>query len=113
MVRYLNIFMEQFCSLAQASFHHILFFYEKKHNNSFWAKLHLVLYSLVIDWLPNLNFDLVEKNKKTPQQNKKTNESELMEVDNLIKEQKRSLFVDLPKEIELKISDLTIDQQVT
>jgi len=55
----------------------------------------------------------VKKNKKTPQKNKKTNESELMEVDNLIKEQKRSLFVDLPKEIELKISDLTIDQQVT
>jgi len=62
--------------------------------------------------LSNLNFDLVEKNKKTPQQTIKTNESELMEVDNLIKEQKRSLFVDLPKEIELKISDLTIDQQV-
>ncbi|KAL4148797.1 hypothetical protein QTP88_002952 [Uroleucon formosanum] len=54
----------------------------------------------------------VEKNKKTPQKNKKTNEPELMEVDNLIKGQKRSLFVDLPKEIELKISDLTIDQQV-
>jgi len=55
----------------------------------------------------------VDKNKKTPQMNKNTNESELMEVDNLIKGQKRSLFVDLPKEIELKISDLTIDQQVT
>ncbi|KAL5232641.1 hypothetical protein ACI65C_000051 [Semiaphis heraclei] len=54
----------------------------------------------------------VEKNKKIPQKNKKTNESKLMEVDNLIKGQKRSLFVDLPKEIELKISDLTIDQQV-
>jgi len=63
--------------------------------------------------LSNLNFDLVENNKKTPQTNKKTNEPEFMEVDNLIKEQKRSLFVDLPKEIELKISDLTIDQQVT
>lgn len=55
----------------------------------------------------------MEKNKKTPQKNKTTNDSELMEVDNLIKGQKRSLFVDLPKEIELKISDLTIDQQVT
>lgn len=54
----------------------------------------------------------VEKNKKTPQKNKKINELILMEVDNSIKGQKRSLFVDLPKEIELKISDLTIDQQV-
>jgi len=63
--------------------------------------------------LSNINFDLAEKSKKTPQKNKKINEPELMEVDNLIKEQKRSLFVDLPKEIELKISDLTIHQQVT
>jgi hypothetical protein len=36
-----------------------------------------------------------------------------MEMDVLNKGQKRSLFVDLPKEIELKISDSTIDQQVT
>jgi len=63
--------------------------------------------------LSNLNVGLVEKNKKTTQRNKKANYPELMEVDNLIKGQKRSLFVDLPKEIELKISDLTIDQQVT
>jgi len=63
--------------------------------------------------LSNINFGLVEKNKKTSQKNKKTNETELMEVDNLIKGEKRSLFVDLPKEIELKISDLTIHQQVT
>lgn len=56
----------------------------------------------------------MEKNKKTTQKNKNTDESEeLMETDNSIKGQKRSLFVDLPKEIELKISDLTIDQQVT
>lgn len=60
----------------------------------------------------NLNLFFVEKNKTPPQKSKITNESELMEVDNLIKGQKRSLFVDLPKEIELKISDLTIDQQV-
>lgn len=63
--------------------------------------------------MSNINFNLVEKNKKTPQKNKKIKEPELMEVDNLIKGQKRSLFVDLPKEIELKISDLTIHQQVT
>lgn len=36
-----------------------------------------------------------------------------MKVDVNTKGQKRSLFVDLPKEIELKISDSTIDQQVT
>lgn len=35
-----------------------------------------------------------------------------MEADTFTKGQKRSLFVDLPKEIELKISDSTIDQQV-
>lgn len=64
------------------------------------------------DGLSNLNLYFVEKNKTPPQKSKKTNESELMEVDNLIKGHKRSLFVDLPKEIELKISDLTIDQQV-
>jgi len=63
--------------------------------------------------LSNLNLNVIEKTKKPPQKRKKTNESELMEVDNSIKGQKRSLFVDLPKEIELKISDLTIDQQVT
>lgn len=54
----------------------------------------------------------MEKKKKTPKKTMKTNESELMEVDNLVQGQKRSLFVDLPKEIELKISDLTVDQQV-
>lgn len=64
------------------------------------------------DGLSNLNLYLVEKIKTPPQKSKKTNKSELMEVDNLIKGQKPSLFVDLPKEIELKISDLTIDQQV-
>uniref|UniRef100_A0A2H8TLT6 Integrator complex subunit 1 n=1 Tax=Melanaphis sacchari TaxID=742174 RepID=A0A2H8TLT6_9HEMI len=53
-----------------------------------------------------------EKNKKFPQKSKTTNKSDSIEVDDLIKGQKRSLFVDLPKEIELKISDLTIDQQV-
>jgi len=35
-----------------------------------------------------------------------------MEIDILIKGEKRSLFVDLPKDIELKISDSTINQQV-
>jgi len=36
-----------------------------------------------------------------------------MEVDDILtKGEKRSLFVDLPKDIELKISDSTIDQQV-
>lgn len=35
-----------------------------------------------------------------------------MVVDILTNVKKRSLFVDLPKEIELKISDSTIDQQV-
>lgn len=60
------------------------------------------------------NFDLGETKKIPSHKIKKENKSECMEVDILSKgDQKRSLFVDLPKEIELKISDLTIDQQVT
>lgn len=59
-----------------------------------------------------LNFDLGETKKKVLLNIKKENESELMEADTFTKSQKRSLFVDLPKEIELKISDSTIDQQV-
>lgn len=50
--------------------------------------------------------------KKNSLKIKREYESELMEVDTFTKGQKRSLFVDLPKEIELKISDSTIDQQV-
>lgn len=61
----------------------------------------------------NLNYDLGEIKKRISQINKNENELELMEVDILTKGQKRSLFVDLPKDIKLKISDSTIDQQVT
>lgn len=60
------------------------------------------------------NFVLDEKKIIQSHKIKKENKSEFMEVDTLTKGgHKRSLFVDLPKEIELKISDLTIDQQVT
>lgn len=62
--------------------------------------------------MSNFDFDLGEIKRKISHKRKKKNKSELMEVDVLTKGEKRSLFVDLPKDIELKISDSTIDQQV-
>lgn len=56
-------------------------------------------------------FFLDENKKKTS--SKLENEPEMMEIDVNTKVHKQSLFVDLPKEIELKISDSTIEQQVT
>ncbi|XP_050427828.1 integrator complex subunit 1 isoform X2 [Adelges cooleyi] len=64
------------------------------------------LYTSIMDYI-----NKYEK-KKTVQSLKKENESESMEVDGVNKGKKRSLFVDLPKEIEIKIAGLTIEQQV-
>lgn len=58
------------------------------------------------------NLFAVEPKIKILQKIKKEYKSEeCMEID-VNNGKKQSLFVDLPKEIELKISDLTIDQQV-
>lgn len=59
-------------------------------------------------WLINLNTFAVDTKKKISQKIKNKNDLELLEVN----VKKQSLFVDLPKDIELKIADLTIDQQV-
>lgn len=56
-------------------------------------------------------FDIDETKKKVSQKIIKVSKTNSMEID-ISKGQKRSLFVDLPKEIELKISDSTIEQQV-
>jgi len=64
---------------------------------------HIILY---------FNFTLEEKIKKVSQKRIKENESVLMELNNSVIDQKCSLFVDLPKEIESKISDMTVNQKV-
>ncbi|XP_050534872.1 integrator complex subunit 1-like isoform X2 [Daktulosphaira vitifoliae] len=53
-----------------------------------------------------------DSNKRIIKKLKKNTTPDKMEIDVVIKTQRRSLFVDLQKEIELKIADLTIEQQV-
>ncbi|VVC44914.1 Hypothetical protein CINCED_3A009720 [Cinara cedri] len=65
------------------------------------------LYMTITNYLNK--YELTKQN--VPQKIKKDYKTNAMEID-MSKGQKRSLFVDLPKEIELKISDSTIDQQV-